>query len=168
MAAGSGVAPVPTNNEILVQKARVLHLVGAGASWFIWIAGLSLVNSVIGMAGGNVHFIVGLGISQLVDAVAHQAGSAGIVLDLIINGIVAGVFVLFWHFARKGQRWAFLTGMVLYAADAVLLITFQDWFSVAFHCYALFRIYNGFKGLSVLGQLESAAAQSSGAPIEPR
>ena len=167
MAAGSGLAPAPNRDEIVAQKMRALQIVGAGASWFIWIAGLSLVNSAIGLGGGNVHFIVGLGISQLVDAVAHQAGSAGIVLDLIINGIVAGVFVLFWYFGKKGQKWAFLTGMVLYAADGLLLITFHDYLSVAFHAYALFRIHNGFKGLSAVNHLQ-AALEPAGAPIVPR
>jgi hypothetical protein len=167
MATGAGVAPAPATNEALAQKLRALQLVGAAASWFLWIAGLSLVNSAIGLGGGKVHFIVGLGITQFVDAVAHQVGSAGVVLDLVINGIVAGVFAMFWHFGRKGQRWPFLTGMVLYAADGLLLLLFQDYFSVAFHCYALFRIYNGLKVLPVLNKFE-AAAQLAGAPIVPR
>jgi hypothetical protein len=70
------------------------------------IAGLSVVNSILAMSGAAVRFIFGLGLSQIVDSLAHQAGSAGYVLNLIINGIVAGVFVLFWNFARKGQKWA--------------------------------------------------------------
>jgi hypothetical protein len=167
MATGLGTAPAPANADVSVQKLRAQQIVGAGASWFLWIAGLSLVNSVIGLAGGNLHFIVGLGITQIVDAVAHQAGSAGIVLDLIINGIVAGVFVFFWQFARKGQRWAFLVGMVLYAADGLLLVAFKDILSVAFHGYALFRMYGGLKALPALRKLE-AASVLAGAPIEPR
>jgi hypothetical protein len=167
MATGLRTAPAPANADVSVQKLRAQQIVGAGASWFLWIAGLSLVNSVIGLAGGNLHFIVGLGITQIVDAVAHQAGSAGIVLDLIINGIVAGLFVFFWQFARKGQRWAFLVGMVLYAADGLLLVAFKDILSVAFHGYALFRMYGGLKALPALRKLE-AASVLAGAPIEPR
>jgi len=167
MATGLGTAPAPATAGASVQKIRAQQMVEASASWFLWIAGLSLLNSVIGMAGGNLHFIVGLGITQVVDAVAHGVGTAGIVLDLIINGIVAGVFVFFWHFARKGQKWAFLVGMVLYAADGCLLIMFKDILSMAFHAYALYRMYGGLKVLPVMQKAEAAAQMTAGAPIVP-
>jgi hypothetical protein len=168
MATGLGTAPVPATVDVSIQKLKAQQIVGASASWFLWIAGLSLVNSVIGLAGGNLHFIVGLGITQIVDAVAHQLGTAGGVLDLIINGIVAGVFVLFWQFARKGQKWAFVVGMVLYAADGLLLVLLKDILSVAFHAYALYRISGGLKALPVLQRAEAATQMAAGAPIVPR
>jgi hypothetical protein len=89
------------------------------------------------------------------------------VLDIIINGFVVGIFVLFWKFAGKGQNWAFIVGMILYALDGVLLLMFKDIFSVAFHAYALFRIYSGMKILPVLHQLETAMAPAN-TPIVPR
>jgi hypothetical protein len=107
MATG-GVAPsgsvAPTQQQTM-QVLQLRQTVNAGASWFIWVAGLSMVNSV---SGGGFRFIFGLGATQIVDALAHRAGQSGVVLDLIINGLVAGLFVLFWHFARNGQKWAFL------------------------------------------------------------
>jgi hypothetical protein len=119
------------------------------------------------MFGGGVHFIVGLGITQVVDALARQAGSSGIVLDLIINSFVAGLFVIFWPFGKKGQNWPFLVGMAVYALDGLLLLSFKDIFSVAFHAYALFRIYNGMKAVPVLQKLQEASLPIS-APIVPR
>ena len=53
---------------------------------------------------------------------------------------IAGLFLLFWNFARKGEKWAFLAGMALYAIDGMILIPFKDFLGVAFHAYALFRI----------------------------
>jgi hypothetical protein len=150
-----------------IQKLRVEQMVKAGAGWFLWIACLSIVNSIIGMAGGGVHFIVGLGLTQVVDIIAHRVGSSGIVLDLIINGFVVGTFVLFWNFAKKGQSWAFIIGMALYALDALLLITFKDVFSVAFHAYALFRIYHGLKAAPTLERLEQSMIFPA-APIVPK
>lgn len=167
MSTGFGTAPAPIRPDLTYQKIRAVHAVSAGASWFLWIAGLSIVNSIIGLAGGGVHFIVGLGITQVVDALAHQAGSSGIVLDLFINGFVAGIFVIFWHFARKGQSWAFMVGMLLYALDGLLLLSFKDIFSVAFHAYALFRIYNGMRAVPQLQKIEEASLPV-GAPIVPR
>jgi hypothetical protein len=94
------------SNADVEQKLRLEHALKGSASWFILVGALSLVNSVLGMAGAKIHFIFGLGIPQVVDAISHQAGSAGQVLDLVINGMIAGVFALFWHFAKKGAKWA--------------------------------------------------------------
>jgi hypothetical protein len=167
MSIGQGVGPAPSVSDLTAQKLRAEQLVKGGASWFLWIGGLSIVNSIIGLAGGGVHFIVGLGVTQIVDALAHQVGSSGLVLDIIINGFVVGIFVLFWKFASKGQSWAFIVGMILYALDGLLLLMFKDIFSTAFHAYALFRIYTGMKVLPMLHQLETALAPAD-APIVPR
>ena len=163
----SPTAATGAADNLGIQKIRAEQIVKGGASWFLWIAALSIVNSIIGMAGAGVHFIVGLGITQVVDAIAHRAGSPGVVLDLIINGFVAAIFVLFWNFAKKGQSWAFIIGMVLYGLDALLLLTFKDVFSVAFHAYALFRIYHGMRAAPTLEKLQQSMIFPA-APIVPK
>src|SRR5437773_11684147 len=101
---GFGLSGTPqsslTLTNLVEQKLRAERVVKTGAGWFLTIAILSLVNSVLSMSGTHVRFIFGLGIAELVDALAHQAGQSGVALDLILNGFVAGVFVLFWHFGR--------------------------------------------------------------------
>ncbi|MBS1853689.1 MAG: hypothetical protein JST79_22545 [Acidobacteria bacterium] len=143
------------------------QVVKAGAGWFIWIAGLSVVNSLAGLFGTAFHFILGLGVTQVVDVLARRAGNAGVVLDLVINGCVVGVFVLFWHFARKEQRWAFIVGMIFYALDGLILLLFEDFFGAAFHAYALFMLYRGLSGISLLEQIRQASLPA-GAAIEPQ
>jgi len=135
------------NERAAVAKMVSAGRVSAGAKWFYWIAGLSLINSLVVILGGNFHFVVGLGITSVVDALAKQAGSMGSVLDIVINGFVAGVFVLFGYFAVKGQKWAFLVGMALYVLDGLLLLTVKDYLSVGFHAYALFAIYRGLQAV---------------------
>jgi hypothetical protein len=164
---GFGAAQAPSLNNIIEQKLRAENIIKAGASWFLWVAGLSIVNSVLSLSGAGFRFIFGLGIAQIVDELAHQAGSSGFALDLIINGLVAGIFVVFWNFARQGQNWAFLVGMGLYAVDGLILITFKDFLGVAFHGYVLFRIYSAMKLVPVLHRLQQATAPA-GAPIEPK
>lgn len=152
--AGQAQAPLqsPNTNPNAMAQTVALTRVRIGAKWFYWIAGLSLVNSAVMIFGGNFHFVIGLGITSVVDAMAKQVGSAGVVLDLIINCIVAGVFALFGYFACKAQKWAFIVGMSLYLLDGLLLLTVRDFLSVAFHAYALYCIYRG------LSQTKFAAA----------
>src|SRR5262249_32633274 len=148
------------------QKLRAERVVKAGASWFITVAVLSLVNSVLSMTGAPIRFIFGLGVSELVDALAHQAGQTGFGLDLIINGFVAALFLLFWRFARQGAQWAFLVGMAIYALDAVLVLYFKDILAAAFHAYALYRMYTGMSGIPALQNAQQAMVPA-GAPIQP-
>lgn len=151
---GSSYSPSGTSQSVVdEQKSRVLQALKGSASWFLMIAGLSMVNSILAMSGASIRFIFGLGVAQIVDSLAHQAGSTGYVLDLIINGIIAGVFVLFWNFARQGQRWAWYLGMGVYVVDGLLLLLFKDYLAIAFHAYALYRMSSGLKLLPILERL---------------
>ncbi len=164
---GFGTPAAAPSTAVLEQKLRAEQIVKNGAGWFLAIAGLSIINSVLTMSGANFHFIFGLGITEIVDAVGRQSGTTGSALSLVVNLFIAGVFLLFWNFARRGEKWAFLVGMGLYAVDGLILVPFKDFLGVAFHAYALFRIYNGMKGVPVLEELRRRTLGEN-APIEPR
>ena len=42
----------------------------SGVKWFYWIAGLSVVTSIIAMSGGHWSFIISLGTTQFIDGIA--------------------------------------------------------------------------------------------------
>jgi hypothetical protein len=149
------------------QKRRAEQVVKNGSGWFFAIAGLSILNSVLTLSGTNFHFIFGLGVTEIVDALGRQSGTTGSALGLVVNVFLAGLFLLFWNFARKGEKWAFLLGMALYAVDGLMLVPFKDLLAVAFHAYALFRIYNGMQGVPVLENLRRMMTPAD-APMEAR
>jgi hypothetical protein len=164
---GLSGASQPALTKLVEQQLRAERVVKAGASWFLTVAALSTINSVLSMSGAGIRFIFGLGFAQLIDALAHQAGQTGFALDLVINGLTAAVFLIFWNFARKGQHWAFLVGIALYAADALIMLYFKDILALAFHGYALYRMYSGMSGIASLRTIEQQMT-SAGAPIVPR
>jgi hypothetical protein len=153
--------PSAEQSDLGAQRLQVEQVIKGSSSWFITVAGLSLVNSVLAMTGATVQFIFGLGLTQIVDALAHGSGGAGMVLDLIVNGLIAGVFVFFWKFARKGAKWAFFAGMGLYVVDGLILLAFKDFLSVAFHGWALYRMYSGVKLLPELERMNRASANGT-------
>jgi len=157
--------PEPVPREVsqraeIEQRVRWQHALKGAAAWFLWVAGLSLVNSVFYLSGVRFQFILGLGIAQLVDALARHAGRASFVLDIIINGFLLGVFVLFFNFARQGRKWAFRAGMILYALDGLLMLFFKAYLGVAFHAFALFCMNGGVVAISKLKELEQASPPS--------
>ena len=115
----------------------------SGASWFYWIAGLSLINSIAALAGQGWRFFFGLGITQLFDVIANEFGSSGKMIALLLELAVAGTFVLFGVFANQRHLWAFIVGMVLFALDGVLFVIARDWVGVGFHAFALYCLFRG-------------------------
>jgi hypothetical protein len=158
-----GLSAQPPNDPqaaYRMQIAAALAGIKRSAGWFDWIAALSLVNSVISLFNGNWHFVLGLGITEVIDYLAQRSGnSRGQLIGFVVTLLVAGFFWLMGRFAKQGQRWALILGMVLYTLDGGLLLLRQDWFSVAFHGYALFMLSRAFGAIK---QYEIAKHEAEG------
>lgn len=139
---------VPGNNLAIERRIRM------SARWFYWIAGLSLINSFMSMSKQGIVFVVGLGVTQMVDGFASRMESGGTTIALALNVIIAGVFALFGVFAWKRQSWAFIVGMILYVLDASLFLMSSMWLGLAFHAYVLFWLFMGLKANLQLNALE--------------
>jgi len=113
-----------------------------GGQWFYWIAGLSLVNAVAGFAGQDWRFILGLGVTQLVQELA-KSGSDGTKAGLVGLAVIA-IFAILGQRAVLGQGWAFVLGMTLYALDGAIFVLIQDWAGAGFHAFALVMITRGY------------------------
>lgn len=154
---GAPVSGGPGTQTLADDTVKLESRLRSGANWFFWIAGLSVVNSVILVAGGSWNFIIGLGTTQLAVALTGEAGIAGKVLGLLVSLLIAGVFIVFGIFARKRQTWSFIVGMVFYGMDGLLFLVVKDVLSIAFHVLALFFIFNGLRAAR---QLKKVAASS--------
>ena len=74
------------------------------AAWFYWLAGLSVVNSVLLHMGAGIQFIFGLGFTSLVDGIVFSGGPPtggarliGLGLDAMIAAVFAGFgFAVTW------------------------------------------------------------------------
>jgi zinc transporter ZupT len=132
------------------------------SSWFFIIAVLSVVNSIIVLTGSHWNFIVGLGTTQVIDGIIagvtkESTGvGAGVfaAIALMINVIIAGIYVALGIFARKRHNWAYITGMVLYGLDGVIFLFVAAWLNVAFHGFILFSLFNGIKVCKQSGAME--------------
>lgn len=135
-----------------------------GANWFFWIAGFSIINSIVLLSNGEWNFLVGLGVTQLIDGVvmaSEELGAAAVALALILDATVAGFFVVMGLLARRGFTWAFLLGMIAYALDGLLFAYVQGWANVGFHALALFFIYRGLAADGALKKLQAEAAATA-------
>ncbi len=136
-----------------MERAIAARQTQIGGDWFFWIAGLSVVNAVLLLMRTSFGFFFGLGLPDF----ALRTGM-GVGTYLGVTGVAAGVFALFGFFARRGARWAFLTGMALYVLDALVCFYITEYLEGAIHAYALFRIFQGFQAAQRFAALSASQA----------
>jgi len=131
------------------ERAQLAHNMKSGANWFYWIAGLSLITSILSLSGAGWRFFLSLGITQVVDGISlafrDQLGSAGLIIALALDILIIAVFAALGYLAGRKQTWAFIVGMVLFFIDALLLLIGMDIFAILFHGLALFYIFRGYQ-----------------------
>ncbi len=141
-----------------VERRQLEHRMKSGAHWFYWIAALSLVTSIISLAGGNWAFLVSLGVTQVIDGVARgvssQLGWGFKVVAFGFDLVAAGLFAAIGYFSSKRHTWVFLAGMILYALDALLFLVFFDILPLLFHAYALYSMFGGYRAATALAELD--------------
>jgi hypothetical protein len=152
----------PAQLAYLGQKLALESQMRSGVNWFFWIAGLSLINSFIYMAGGDLTFVVGLGVTQIIDGFSQAfagelgGGTALQVVGLVLDIIVAGIFAWFGFLGRRRLRWVVILGMALYTLDGVIFAAFGDWMPVVFHLLALWGLWRGQQAIGALKKLEES------------
>ena len=113
-----------------------------GSGWFYWIAGLSVINSLVMFFGINWGFALGLAVNDFI-TVALEDSSRG--LALVLELLVIGLFVGLGVFASRKQRWAFVVGGLLFALDTLLMLLEFSIIGVIIHLVALWAFFKGFQ-----------------------
>jgi len=149
-------------NPELVAHAR------SGANWFFWIAGLSVINSVIFVLGADVAFLAGLGLTQLMDGIiglSIEQGAPSFLKSVAVgfDFVLVAIFALIGYYAAKRFSAAFIIGIVIYVLDGLLLLLLGAYLTAGFHAFALFFIVRGFLACRKLN--EHAAGQAFQSPV---
>lgn len=137
---------------LTIQSIALRDIIRHSAYWFYWIALFSLMNSAILYLGGHPHIIIGLGITQLTETLGKQLIDLYEYIGIILDVLIAFIFIIIGFFAAKGQKSAFSFGILLYLLDGTLF-----WFippqpnllAIGFHLFVLFWIYNGLRACIV-------------------
>lgn len=164
-------APQPVVQTISQPMLLAQKIVGlekqmrSGVDTFFWIAGLSVVNTVVYLFGGSASFVIGLGATLVIDVLTKKlatdlASDGGMIfqaIGIILDVLIMGLFVLFGILGRKKYGTAVMFGMVLYVLDALIYLYLGDWMSVLFHGWMLFILWGGFQAIGKLKKLEETA-----------
>jgi hypothetical protein len=143
-------AVTDTDIETLAQMEQ-RPAIESAASWFYWIAGLTLVNAVVSAFGSDWAFMIGSGVSMIISALAGSLSEGAsdsimptVLLSAVNLALIAGI-VWCGRTARRPSVSAFAIGGVLYALDGLLVLFIGDYLGAAFHALALYFIWRGFQ-----------------------
>jgi len=121
------------------------------ANYFFWAAALAATSS--GLFAVRINFLINTGVFDLLRLYGRRFGTnyPTVFESTVVTWLV--VLCALGFAARKGHRWAFLAGIVLYGADMVaLLATFSIW-AFGVHGFFVFRWFQGQKALKDLKQV---------------
>jgi hypothetical protein len=121
----------------IIEKQKEKSQVINSASWFIIIAGLSVINSILLTFEFNFHMLFGLGMTQFLDGLIYGITGQFNIYNIIMSVIVSSFFLIFWFHAKKGKKWAFIVGMIVYCLDMLLYLMVKDWLSIGLHVIVL-------------------------------
>jgi hypothetical protein len=144
-----------------------------GAYNFYWIAGLSMVTSIIIIFSTQPSFVVGLGVTQFMDITVHNLAATLPnpvlihVLGLVLDFFLCSVFALCGYLAARAYRWAFIAGMLLYGLDAILTLVSTDFFGFGFHLFFLWFLFSGLQALNKLKEIPPDPNTNSFPPKKP-
>jgi len=156
-----------TPTPILTPDESQLKQVKNAAGWIYAIAGLSLVNTVLMLAGSDRQFLVGSAITQVIDIIGNDIGPAGKIIAGVIDLIAGGIVIALGVMASKLKSWAFITTIAIYSIDTLLVLFAalttdagrSAWLTFAFHGLAMFYIVSGFVAARKLRKTQALKAQ---------
>jgi hypothetical protein len=142
------------------QHDDLIATMKSGANWFYWIAGLSVVNTIIYISGADWSFLAGLGLTQLADgfvdvAIENGAPSMLKAVAIAFDFVIIGIFAFFGYYAGKRSSAVFIIGIVIYLLDGILLLVLGIYVAAAFHAFALYFIIRGFMACRSLNAFEA-------------
>jgi len=130
-----------------------------GVSWFLWIAILSSCNTIALIFHQNLHFVVGLGINYvllgIMEGIQRASGANLIPIGFFLTFVVSGLFLWIWTKSKKENQKIYLTGLIIYGIDTIIFVFTKDWFSIAFHLFAFWVLFVGYRALLTIKKNEN-------------
>jgi hypothetical protein len=164
---------IATSEQKIRAEIKRENKIKGGTSWFFIIAILSIVNSIVFYTDGSIYFIFGLGITQFIDgffyAFSDYFGNLTMIVSVLLNAGLVGLFIYIGLMARKFKNWAFITGMILYGLDTIVFIMFNDQIGILAHVFAFTSIFMSYRALreSYAPESQNSELEATSGPTKP-
>jgi hypothetical protein len=155
--------PDQTSDDMITLAKKMASLenkIKYGASCINAIGLFSLINTFVYSGGGKISFVIGLGVTQVIDGlvkIGRVTGSSSSIstFAFIIDLLISIAFIQMGRSAKNKNKNVFLAGLVLYALDSLVFLVFWSWIGLMFHIFFLYGIWAGYRALFEWQKLET-------------
>ena len=149
-----------TGEEVALEEQR-----NKGASWFYWIVGLTVINTIIVQSGIDFAFSLGAAATLFAYGMATAVHTTTAhVVALGFDVLVIAFYAMCGVMGSRGATWAFVLGLVFFTLDSLLSLIGLQIIGILIHGYALFCIFNGMMACVNLNRLKREKAMT-GMPV---
>jgi hypothetical protein len=150
---GPFIDPKENLDVLEMNLDESLEAVRKSAYWFFGIAALSLINTF--MLSKGVFFILGLGLSQIIDRIMIENTGE---INYLVSFVAPLAFIVIGFFGATCHRWAFVVGGFIYFIDALIYLYAQEWFAFGVHGFILYKLWKGYGTISEYEELKTKLA----------
>jgi len=154
---GAGRSDAEYKADAESKRAELAADSRSAADTFFWAACLAALGT--GLLPIRFNLFVSIG---AIDLLRFYGVRLGALYPIALYGAAAGWvlwLIAFGFLGSKGYRWAFLGGLILYAADMItLVITFSIW-AFGVHSFFVYRWWQGQKALKDRDEMETPLAE---------
>jgi len=118
------------------------------ANYYFWAAGVAALGT--GLLPTRLNILANVG---AVDLLRYYGKSLGPAYPLVVAAAWVAGLVALGFAARRGHRWAFMAGMVLYGLDMITLIVTFSVGAFGVHSFFVFRWFQGQNALRDLKEV---------------
>jgi hypothetical protein len=126
------------------------------ANYFFWAAGLAALGT--GLLPIRLNILVSIGMIDHLAFYGRSLDAANTLVLYAVSAMWVSALILLGFAARKGKRWAFIVGIVLYGADMILLIGTLSLWAFSIHSFFVFKWFQGQRLLSDVKEAKAAEA----------
>jgi len=131
--------------EKITQTLTIDKFYKSISGWYNAIGIFSIINT-IGLAlKWRVSFLLGLGVTQVIDSVFINLLGQYFMITGIISIIFSSIFFIFGFLSKKKNHPAIIVGMVLYGLDAVVMFILKFWIGFGFHVFILIVLISSYE-----------------------
>lgn len=131
--------------------SRQNKLISGGASWFLLIGIISMLNIIFFATKQDVQFILGLGINYIIlgvaDGIKQSLGLNLFPIAYVLTFLISTVFLFIWKNSKSESKTVYLIGLILYGLDSLIFVFSKEWWNLGFHIFAFLLLANGYNAL---------------------
>lgn len=145
---GAGLSESEYQAAEETRRADLLAESRTNANFFFWAAGFAALGT--GLLPIRFGLLVNVGVVDLLQLYGGSLGPFYGLTLLMTATLWVGSLIVMGFAARRGYRWVFVFGVVMYGLDSIALMLTLSMWALGVHAFYIFKWFEGFRALKEL------------------